>query len=103
MATMLYIGTKPRVNGRYYIHLEDCPLLPSPRKRICLGTFLSPQVALEVGKKYFNNSFCCQFCLRGDHKDTEVVKLIEICEKQGFLLHVRTKITFESVLFFGVN
>ena len=103
MEAMFFIGTRPHANGRYYIHSEGCPLLPSPGKRICLGTFLSPEEALEEGKKYFNSACCCRFCLKGDHTKAEDARFAETFETYDFLTDDGIKITFESALFCGVN
>ena len=103
MEPMFYIGIRPHANGRYYIHADDCPLLPSPWKRICLGTFMSPEEALEEGEKYFKNACCCSFCLGVDHRETEVAKSVEICEKTDSITYIRIKRTVESALIYGLN
>ena len=103
MEAMFFISTRPNVNGRYFIHREDCPLLPSPGKRIFLGIFLSPDEAVEEGKKHFNNPGYCPFCLHGDHAETESASLAEISEKPDFITHIGIKTTWASAMFCGVN
>jgi hypothetical protein len=103
MATMFYIGTRPQANNRSYIHTKDCPLLPSPGKRIFLGTFLSPEESAEEGKKHFNNPGYCPFCLHGDRSVAEGERLAETFNKPDFITHIGIKPTWESALVCGVN
>jgi hypothetical protein len=103
MAAMFFIGTRLHANGRYYIHTDDCPLLPSTGKRIFLGISQSRETALEEGKKYFNNACCCKFCLGGDHTKVEGTGHDETLENNDILTDATIRITSESVLFCGVN
>jgi hypothetical protein len=103
MATKYYIGTKPGVNGYYYIHSEDCPFLPSPGKRIYLGRFMSPEEAVEEGGEYFKNPVCCRFCLHEDQAKSESAGLAHIHKKDDCMTHTGIDITLESALFCGVN
>jgi hypothetical protein len=77
--------------------------LPSPGKRIYLGTFLTPEEAVEQGNKYFNNPGYCPFCLHGDHSETEGAGLAGTGEKPDFITHIGIKTTWESAMFCGVN
>ena len=88
---MYFIGTRPHANGCYFIHREDCPLLPLPGKRIYLGTFLSPDEAAAEGRKYFDNPGSCLFCLKGHHAKADIMK------------HAGIMFAWESVLLCGVN
>lgn len=103
MAKMFFIGTRPQANGRYIIHTKNCPLLPSPGKRLYIGTFLSPDDAAEEGKKHFSDPDYCPFCLHEDRSATEGASLAEICEEQDFITHIGIKATWESAMFCGVN
>jgi hypothetical protein len=93
MSTKFYIGTRRQANGRYFIHREDCPLLPSYGERISFGTFLTPNEAAEEGRKYFAYLGSYQFCLKGHYTETEDIKLVEIREKPGSMTHVGVEIT----------
>jgi hypothetical protein len=103
MATLFYIGTRPQGNGRYIVHTKDCPLLPSPGKRLCIGTFLSPEDAVEEGKMHFDNTGYCPFCLHENHSVTEGSRFAEACDKLDFITHIGIKTTWESAMFCGVN
>jgi hypothetical protein len=103
MEVMYFIDTRPRANGSYYIHSEECPLLASPGNRIFLGKFLTPEEAVEEGGKYFNNPVSCRFCMHEDHAKIENVRLAEIHENDDYITHVGIDITWESALFCGVN
>jgi len=98
---MFYIGTRPQANGRNFIHRKDCPLLPSPGNRIFLGTYESPEDAVEEGKKYFDNPDTCRFCMH--HAETERSKFAEAIEEPGFLTHAGIINSWESALACGVN
>jgi hypothetical protein len=103
MATMFYIGTRLQANDRNYIHTKDCPLLPSPGKRIFLGTFLSPEEAAAEGNKFFNNPGCCPFCLHGDHSKCDGDRYTESFDETEFITNIGIKATWESALVCGVN
>jgi hypothetical protein len=103
MAAMYYIDTKPRANGSYYVHSEECPFLSSPGNRICLGKFLTPEEAVEEGGKRFKNLVRCRFCLHEDQAKSESAGLADICKKDDFMTHVELDVTWENVLFCGVN
>ena len=90
-----FIGLRPHANGRHYIHREDCPLLPSPGKRIYLGTFFSADEAAEEGKKYFSSPECCRFCLKEHQK--------EPIEKWDLISSVAVIPDWESALLCGMN
>ena len=62
MKTKYYLGLKPLIDNRYFIHSEDCPLLPAPEKRIYIGRYLSPEDALMEARKCFNKIDFCRFC-----------------------------------------
>jgi hypothetical protein len=101
MATIYFIGTRPHVNGRHYIHREDCPLLPSPGKRVYLGTFESPEEAMEEGRNYFDNPGTCRFCMH--HADTEGFEISGAGEKPDFITLTAISDSWESALVCGVN
>jgi hypothetical protein len=68
MEAMYFIGTIPQANGLHFIHTEDCPFLPSPGRRTFLGSFSSPEKALEEGKRHFATACGCLFCLKEKYK-----------------------------------
>ena len=103
MATVFFIDIRPHLNGRFFIHKKECPLLPSHGKRRFLGTFLSRDEAAEEGKKYFDNPDYCPFCLHGEHSETEGARLAGTGEKPAFITHVGIKTTWESAIFCSVN
>jgi hypothetical protein len=103
MATMYFISTRPQANDRNYIHKKDCPLLPSPGKRIFLGTFLSPEEAAEEGNKHFHNPGYCPFCLHENRAKTEGDRLAETFDKPDFITNSGIEATWESALVCGVN
>ena len=39
MSVNYYLSTRPGNDGKYLIHLHDCPFLPQKGKRIFLGIF----------------------------------------------------------------
>jgi hypothetical protein len=103
MATLFFIGTRPQANGRHIVHTEDCPLLPSPEKRLYIGTFLSPEDAAEEGKMHYDSMGYCPFCLHGNHSCTETAWGAGTRKKPVFLTHTRIKAKWESALVFGLN
>jgi hypothetical protein len=62
MKITYYLTLKPLEDNMYYIHSEDCPLLPAPEKRIFLGRFLSPEEAIKAAGRLYNNIAFCRFC-----------------------------------------
>ena len=98
-----FIGSRPHANGRNYIHREDCPLLPSPGKRIYLGTFLSHDEAAEVGKKYFSNPECCRFCLKEHYNEASSNLTAEPGKKWNLISSIAVIPTRESALVCGTN
>jgi hypothetical protein len=98
-----FIGLRPHPNGRYYIHREDCPLLPSPGKRIYLGTFFSADEAAEEGEKYFSSPECCRFCLKEHQKEPGSHLLFEPIEKWELISSVSVIPDWESALLCGTN
>jgi hypothetical protein len=103
MEVKYYIGTRPQAGGYYFIHREDCPLLPSHGKRMYLGTFLSPVEAAEEAKKYFSDPDYCRFCLEKHHKEIRRQLLAEANEKWDIVSSVLVIATRESGLVCGVN
>lgn len=101
MATIYYIGTRPHVNGRFFIHKQGCPLLPSPGKRIKLGTFLSPEKAAYAGNKYSDNPATCRFCIH--HAESERSEPAVIGEAPELITRGGIKKSWESPFFCGVN
>jgi hypothetical protein len=101
MATKYSIGTRPQVNGRHFIHREDCPLLPSPPKRMHLGAFESPEEAMEEGRKYYDNPGTCRFCMH--HPVTDMPEIVTTGEKPDFIKIAGINDTWESALVCGVN
>jgi hypothetical protein len=103
MEVKYYICTRPQAEGYYFIHREDCPLLPAPGKRIYLGTFLSPVEAAEEGKKYFSRIRYCLFCSE-EHNDkiTQSV-LFEVQHDIKNITSVQVIAGWESALFCYVN
>jgi hypothetical protein len=62
MEITYYLSLKPHEDNRYYIHSEDCPLLPAPEKRIFLGRFASPEEAIKAAGSLYDNITFCRFC-----------------------------------------
>ena len=58
-----YITIKCRTNDNHAIHRESCPFIEDDENIICLGHFLSSGDAMAEGKKHFDHSQCCRFCI----------------------------------------
>ena len=58
-----FINSNPFSDARHIIHLDDCPLLPEPGRKLLLGEFLSKAEARKQGVKYFHDIGFCRFCL----------------------------------------
>ncbi len=58
-----YLTIKCRTNDKHAIHKENCPFLEEDEKIMFLGHFLSSDDALVEGKKQYNHSQCCRFCI----------------------------------------
>jgi hypothetical protein len=103
MEVRYYICIRPQAVGSYFIHREDCPLLPSPGKRICLGAFLSPVEAAEEGKKYFGKTRCCLFCSEEHNDKMTQPSLFEVQNDIKYITSDQVIASCESALFCHVN
>ena len=103
MGIKYYISQRPNVDGRYYIHSEDCPLLPSQVKRIFLGTFLSPEDAETAAGRYYRNTGFCRFCLKESHEKRKCLLSAEQCHKNDFITSAAIVSSIEIMLVCGIN
>jgi hypothetical protein len=103
MEAKYYIGSRPQAGGHYYIHREDCPLMPSDEKRIYIGTFLSPEEAAEEGEKHFSNPDYCRFCLKGYNEELRNRLVARPDKKWELIPSIAVIATWEGALVFVVN
>jgi hypothetical protein len=103
MEAMYFIGTRPQANGLHFVHTEDCPFLPSPGKRIYLGSFSSPDKAVEAGKKYFAAACGCLFCLNEKYKNVITHVNKDHCEMPVFIKNIPVMVSPGNAYVCGVN
>jgi hypothetical protein len=77
MVTKYYVAIRPQTNDYHSVHKENCPFLPDDKKRIYLGQFDSGHDAIKEGKRHFDKTKCCLFCLKEHYH--EVIKPA-VCE-----------------------
>jgi hypothetical protein len=64
MTEKYFISTSPRIGGSHTVHRLQCPFLPEPGRRVFLGFFQSPRVAVRAGRSYFRRADGCPFCFK---------------------------------------
>lgn len=69
-----YVATRPQTNHIHSIHMEGCPFMPDDNKRIYLGTFSSGDDARREGRKYYQSSCGCSFCLKDISKNESITE-----------------------------
>jgi hypothetical protein len=103
MEAMYFIGTIPQANGLHFIHTEDCPFLPSPGRRIFLGSFSSPEKALEEGKRHFATACGCLFCLKEKYKQVISHVIENRSELPAFIKNIPVMVSPGNACVCGVN
>jgi hypothetical protein len=103
MGIKYYISQRPNEDGRYYIHSEDCPLIPSPVKRMFLGTFLSPEDAETAAGRYYRNTGFCRFCLKESHEKRKRTIPAALSGRNDFIKSAAIVSSIEIMLVCGIN
>jgi hypothetical protein len=103
METKYYLDLKPLEDGSYCIHSGECPLLPSPERRIFIGTFLSPKAAEMAARKYYRNIGFCRFCLKEFYKKQECLVPYSLIRKVDFIKSAMIVCRVDSMLVCGNN
>ncbi len=103
MKIRYYFSLKSHGDSRYYIHSEDCPLLPSPEKRLYLGRFKSTEEAIMAARKYFINVSCCRFCQSETVKKINFLLQGELTVNSGFISSGMIKSTPDCILMCCIN
>jgi hypothetical protein len=103
MFSKYYIAVKPQTNEYHSVHKDDCPFLPAAGKRIELGSFDSPNDALEEGHKLFYRAKCCLFCSAEKQSEPVENELFEVLDFPKKKFSDLCTIAWESALMCSVN
>jgi hypothetical protein len=74
-AKKYYVATRPQTNHIHSIHSEGCPFMPDDNKRIYLGAYSSVDDARREGRKYYQSSCACRFCLKDNSKNESIIEM----------------------------
>jgi hypothetical protein len=68
-----YVALRSQTNEVHSVHRDGCPFMPGNNKRIFLGNFTNGSDAGIAGRKYFQNSCGCRFCITDKSKAMDPV------------------------------
>lgn len=63
-----YVNKNAQQNGDHEVHRSNCSWLPDAANRIDLGESATPQEALRVAHRYYNQVDGCAYCCPEIHQ-----------------------------------
>lgn len=62
MELYYYVDKQTGFNGNHVVHATGCPFLPSDNARLFLGTFYTPNAAIQQARKFYPGALGCEHC-----------------------------------------
>ncbi|MCQ8227762.1 MULTISPECIES: hypothetical protein [Pantoea] len=62
MGLYYYVDKHAGYNDNHVVHATGCPFLPADEARRFLGTFYTPNAAIQQARKFYASALGCEHC-----------------------------------------